>query len=157
MSGKNSQDGLTRTSRYLALVLRHKPQAAGITLDSHGWADVRQLLEGVNRTRHLTMEELEEIVRTDEKGRYAFNEDRTLIRANQGHSVPVDVELEELYVHLSAEPETARKVGLRHGRVVLYQVRTGDMARDGFRFYRSVNGVWLTHYVPVNYLDRKEG
>ena len=94
MSGKNSQDGLTRTSRYLALVLRHKPQAAGITLDSHGWADVRQLLEGVNRTRHLTMEELEEIVRTDEKGRYAFNEDRTRIRANQGHSVPVDVELE---------------------------------------------------------------
>lgn len=186
MSGKNSQDGLTRTSRYLALVLRHKPQAAGITLDSHGWADVRQLLEGVNRTRHLTMEELEEIVRTDEKGRYAFNEDRTLIRANQGHSVPVDVELEELappevlwhgkgeqstagiersglvsrgrlYVHLSADPETARKVGLRHGRVVLYQVRTGDMARDGFRFYQSVNGVWLTHYVPVNYLDRKEG
>ena len=62
-----------------------------------------------------------------------------------------------LYVHLSADPETARKVGLRHGRVVLYQVRTGDMARDGFRFYRSVNGVWLTHYVPVNYLDRKEG
>ncbi len=171
------------TSKFIALILRHKPEAIGIRLDEHGWADVGELLEGVSRTHPLTMEELEEIVRTDEKQRYSFNGDRTLIRANQGHSVPVDVELEavtppellyhgtgekyvasieaqglipksRLYVHLSGDYETAFKVGARHGKPRIYQVASGRMAADGFAFYRSVNGVWLTKEVPPEYLTR---
>ena len=170
------------TSKFISLILRHHPEAIGIELDEHGWANVAELIEGVSRTRPLNMEELERIVAEDEKQRYSFNEDKTLIRANQGHSIPVDVELEEvvppevlyhgtgekftasidvqglipksrLYVHLSGDPETARKVGQRHGRPVIYLVRSGEMYRDGFRFYRSVNGVWLTKGVPAEYLD----
>lgn len=173
------------TSKYIALILRHKPEIVGITLDEHGWAKVDELLKGINRTQPLTMEELEEIVRTDDKQRYSFNEDRTLIRANQGHSIPVDVELEELvppevlyhgtgakyaasidrqglipksrlYVHLSADRETAVKVGKRHGSPVVYEVAAGLMHRDGHSFYRSVNGVWLTGNVPPGYLVREE-
>ena len=90
------QDGaLLRASRFLSLVLRHKPEAAGITLDSHGWAEVDALLAGMAPRHTLTMAQLEEIVRTDDKQRYAFNDSKTKIRANQGHSVPVDVELTE--------------------------------------------------------------
>ena len=82
------------TSKFISLILRHKPEVIGITLDEHGWANVVELLAGINRTRPLDMAGLEEIVRTDEKQRYAFNADKTKIRANQGHSVPVDVELQ---------------------------------------------------------------
>ena len=171
----------TRTSKLISLVLRHKPEVIGITLDEHGWANVADLIAGVNKIRPLTMELLEEIVRTDEKQRFSFNEDKTRIRANQGHSIPVDVELEELeppeylwhgtgekyresieqngliaktrlYVHLSADEDMAVKVGARHGRPIVFQVATGQMYRDGYRFFRSVNGVWLTKYVPAVYL-----
>jgi putative RNA 2'-phosphotransferase len=85
-----------KMSVFLSLVLRHQPDAAGITLDEHGWADVEELIEGFQKTgRPLDLEMLKEIVRTDEKGRYRMSEDGTLIRANQGHSIPVDVELKE--------------------------------------------------------------
>lgn len=174
---------LTRTSKYLSLILRHKPETAGIELDEHGWANVDELIAGVSRTHPLNRETLEEIVRTDEKGRYSFNEDRTLIRANQGHSIPVDVELpietppetlyhgtgakytdsidaqgllpkSRLYVHLSPDAQTAKKVGARHGSPVIYRVASGRMANDGITFYRSVNGVWLVKAVPARYLER---
>ena len=173
---------LTSTSRFISLILRHKPETIGISLDEHGWADVKELIEGVNKTYPLDMDTLEEIVRTDEKQRYSFNEDKTLIRANQGHSIPVDVELQEaeppeilyhgtgekytasidvqglipksrLYVHLSKDTDTAEKVGMRHGKPVIYIVHAGDMYRDGYKFYLSVNGVWLTKEVPVRYLE----
>ncbi len=171
------------TSKYISLILRHQPEVIGITLDEHGWADVNQLIEGVNKTHPLTRELLEEIVRTDEKQRYSFNEDHTKIRANQGHSIPVDVELKEaeppeelyhgtgekytgsiekqglipksrLYVHLSKDTETAVKVGQRHGKPVVYTVMAGEMYRDGYRFFLSANGVWLTKEVPVRYLHK---
>ena len=164
---------LTQTSRYISLILRHKPETIGITLDEHGWANVDELIAGVNKTHPLTMELLKEIVRSDEKQRYSFNEDETLIRANQGHSVPVDVELPELeppeflyhgtgqkyvasidrqglvsksrlYVHLSIDKETAVKVGRRHGVPVVYTIQAATMFRDRYLFCRSVNGVWLT-------------
>ena len=86
---------LKETSKYMSLILRHKPDAIGITLDEHGWANVDELIAGIARDNEFNMEILEEIVRTDEKQRYSFNEDKTLIRANQGHSIPVDVELEK--------------------------------------------------------------
>lgn len=173
---------LLNTSRYISLILRHKPEVIGIELDAHGWANVTQLIAGVNRTHPLTIELLEQIVANDNKGRFAFNEDKTCIRANQGHSIPVDVELTQteppeilyhgtgekyvesihaqgllsksrLYVHLSADIETAKKVGARHGKPVIYQVNTAQMKMDGFIFYRSVNGVWLTKTVPTKYLE----
>ena len=175
---------LTRTSRYISLILRHKPETIGITLDEHGWADVDELIAGVSRTHPLTMKLLEEIVRTDEKQRYSFNGDKTLIRANQGHSIPVDVELPKLeppailyhgtgqkyvpsidhqgllpksrlYVHLSADKDTAVKVGRRHGPPIVYTVQAGKMFEDGYLFYRSVNGVWLTKEVPIEYLAQQ--
>lgn len=177
---------LDTASKFLSLILRHKPEVIGITLDEHGWADVEELIEGIRGTRAFDREMLEEIVRTDEKQRYSFNEDRTLIRANQGHSIPVDVELpvvtppaylyhgtcqkyvasideagllpqSRLYVHLSGDRDTAVKVGRRHGKPVVYRVKSGQMQADGYVFYRSVNGVWLTKQVPAAYLEKEEG
>ena len=85
-----------KLSVFISLVLRHEPDAAGITLDEHGWANVEDLLVGINNSgRKIDMETLEEIVKIDSKQRYSFNQDKTLIRANQGHSIPVDVELKE--------------------------------------------------------------
>ena len=175
---------LKDTSKYISLILRHKPETIGITLDEHGWANVDELIAGISKTQDFNMEMLEEIVRTDEKQRYSFNEDKTLIRANQGHSIPVDVELEKkkpprylyhgtgekyresidnqglipksrLYVHLSPDIETAIKVGSRHGKPVVYRVWAGSMHDAGFDFYKSVNGVWLTSKVPTQYIKRE--
>lgn len=174
---------LTATSRFISLILRHQPEVIGITLDEHGWADVEALIAGVSKTRPLTMAMLEEIVRTDAKQRYSFNEDKTRIRANQGHSVPVDVELKEaappgvlyhgtgrkfsaaidaqglipknrLYVHLSPDKDTAKNVGSRHGSPVIYEVDAPKMVQHGYRFFLSVNGVWLTKRVPPEYLRK---
>ena len=175
---------INETSKFISLILRHKPEAIGISLDEHGWADVDELIAGISRTHELNKDILEEIVRTDDKQRYSFNEDKTLIRANQGHSIPVDVELDEvkppeelwhgtgekyvlsidrqgllpksrLYVHLSKDEETAVKVGKRHGKTILYIVKAGKMYRDGYKFYLSKNGVWLTKGVPVKYLTKQ--
>ena len=176
--------GLKETSKYMSLILRHKPETIGITLDEHGWADVDELIDGISRTQDFNIDILEEIVRTDEKQRYSFNDDKTKIRANQGHSIEVDVELEEkeppeilwhgtgekfatsidniglipksrLYVHLSKDEETATIVGRRHGKPVLYMVNTREMYKDGFKFFLSKNGVWLTKEVPVRYLEKQ--
>ncbi|WP_029232628.1 RNA 2'-phosphotransferase [Butyrivibrio sp. VCB2006] len=175
--------GLTEISKYIALILRHKPEAIGITLDEHGWANVDELIVGISKDHDFNMEMLEEIVRTDNKQRYSFNEDKTLIRANQGHSIPVDVELEKatppdilyhgsavkfeesidreglipksrLYVHLSKDYDTAVTVGSRHGKPVIYKVKAGEMTKDGYEFFLSANKVWLTKSVPVKYLEK---
>jgi putative RNA 2'-phosphotransferase len=169
------------TSKFISLILRHKPETIGISLDEHGWANVDELIDGVNKTHPMDMNLLEKIVAEDEKQRYSFNEDKTLIRANQGHSIPVDVELAKktppdilwhgtgekyvasinsmglipksrLYVHLSSDYDTAIKVGSRHGKPYVYQVDAKKMSDDGFDFFISVNGVWLTKTVPVEYL-----
>ncbi|MCH5267084.1 MAG: RNA 2'-phosphotransferase [Lachnospiraceae bacterium] len=174
--------GLKETSKFLSLILRHKPEVIGISLDEHGWANVDEVIKGINKTKEFNMDILEEIVRTDNKQRYSFNEDKTLIRANQGHSIPVDVELDvveppeylwhgtgekyvssineqgllpksRLYVHISGDRETAYDVGRRHGKAVIYKVLSGKMQKDGYIFYRSKNGVWLTKNVPVEYLE----
>lgn len=176
---------LTEVSRYMSLILRHKPETIGISLDEHGWANVEELIAGIAKNNDFNMDILEEIVRTDEKQRYSFNEDKTLIRANQGHSIPVDVDLEEqepskilwhgtgekyvesidreglipksrLYVHLSKDEETAVKVGSRHGKPVLYHILAKQMHDDGYKFYLSANGVWLTKEVPYQYLKKLE-
>ena len=164
------------------MILRHKPESIGVTLDERGWADVKELITGISKKYPFDMKILEEIVRTDDKQRYSFNEDKTLIRANQGHSIPVDVELEivdppeflwhgtgekytdsieriglipknRLYVHLSVDEETAINVGKRHGKPFIYRVRSGEMIKRGYVFYRSKNGIWLTKTVPIEFLD----
>ena len=173
---------LIKTGRYISYLLRHHPEEAGLTLDEHGWADVDELINAVAGTyAGFSRTELDEIVATNNKKRYSYSEDGKRIRANQGHSIQVDVELEEktpppvlwhgtadrfvksiqaqglvsgsrLYVHLSADTDTARVVGRRHGKPVIFCVDCKRMAEDGYKFYLSVNGVWLTKEVPARYL-----
>ncbi|MCI9196154.1 MAG: RNA 2'-phosphotransferase [Angelakisella sp.] len=172
--------------RFLSLVLRHQPEAAFLALDRHGWADVDALLAGCARAgKPMTRQDLERIVRENSKQRYRFNDDKTRIRANQGHSVPVELELREaapppvLYhgtalrflesirkngitrqsrqqVHLSATLETAWQVGARHGVPVVLPVDTAAMAADGHAFWLSDNGVWLCREVPWRYIIEGE-
>ena len=181
---KKTDDQLTKTSRYLCYLLRHNPAAAGITLDSHGYADVQELINEVSKTRPFDRKTLEQIVATDEKGRYAFSDDKKKIRCVQGHSIPVDLELEEKeppailyhgtctrftesietfglrsqtrqYIHLSTDYETAVNVGTRHGEPVVYAVDAAAMYKDGYCFYLSANKIWLCkHIIPSLYLTR---
>lgn len=172
----------TNISRYIALLLRHHPEKAGLCLDEHGWVEVEALIQGVRRRYpEFNRAVLDEIVARDSKQRYTYNQDKTCIRANQGHSIPVDVELKQalpptilyhgtgekyvesiqkvglipksrLYVHLSTDIQTAIQVGKRHGQPVVYQIDTQQMIHDGFIFYISANHIWLTKAVPVQYL-----
>ena len=175
----------TNLSKFLSMILRHKPEVIKIKLDERGWANVDELIRKMSKEKHITKDILEYIVEHDDKQRYSFNDDKTLIRANQGHSIKVDVELEEkeppdilyhgtatkfvegiekeglkhqnrLYVHLSKDIDTATKVGLRHGELVIYEVKAKEMFNDGFKFFISANGVWLTDHVPVKYLRRNK-
>ncbi|MGY1837337.1 RNA 2'-phosphotransferase [Blastococcus sp. SYSU DS0510] len=168
---------VVRTSKRLSFLLRHRPDAAGLTLDAAGWADVDRLLAALGISR----EELEHVVAANDKRRFAFDDTGTRIRASQGHSVPVELGYlpepppEELFhgtverflpailaeglrpgrrhaVHLSADVATARAVGGRRGRAVVLRVDAAGMAADGFAFRRSANGVWLVDDVPQRYL-----
>lgn len=174
---------LIKTSRFISLILRHKPETIEITLDEHGWANVEELIVGVNKKYPIDMQILEKIVNDDDKNRYSFNGDKTMIRANQGHSIPVDVELKKLnppdilyhgtgekyvesierqglirknrlYVHLSNDIEIAKKVGKRHGKPVIYEIDCKKMIEDGIEFFKSENNVWLVESVPVKYLKK---
>lgn len=170
-------------SKFLSLILRHSPETIGLRLDENGWTDVATLLQKLNEHGHaVTREELETVVADNDKQRFAFNEDHSRIRASQGHSVQVQLELapqeppELLYhgtvdkfmqsiqeqgllkmsrqhVHLSRDKETAQKVGSRRGTPVILNIRSGEMHRDGILFYLSENGVWLTDNVPVQYIE----
>ncbi|HSU68802.1 MAG TPA: RNA 2'-phosphotransferase [Tepidisphaeraceae bacterium] len=169
-------------SKVLSLVLRHKPEEVGITLDAAGWVGVDTLLAATAAHGvRISGEELDQVVAKSDKQRFAFSEDRTRIRANQGHSVEVELGYEPAdppetlyhgtaekfldsirrqgllkrarhHVHLSPTRETASAVGSRHGKLVLLTVRSGAMHRDGHAFYKTPNDVWLTDRVPVEYL-----
>src|SRR5688572_30955826 len=173
----------TRISKFLSLVLRHEPERIGLMLREAGWVRVSDLLEAVNAHGvSLTREELEHVVATNEKKRFAFSEDGQMIRASQGHSVEVDLQYapqippEFLYhgtatrfldkirrdglqrmerhdVHLSAETKMTLQVGGRHGKPMLLTIRAGEMHRDGFTFRCSANGVWLIEQIPPKYID----
>jgi putative RNA 2'-phosphotransferase len=172
-----------RISKFLSLVLRHSPETIGISLDGNGWVVVEELIARCGAKGYLfSREELEEVVALNDKQRFAFNADKTAIRANQGHSVEVELELaaaqppELLYhgtverflqnirveglkkmqrhhVHLSADLSTAEKVGSRRGAAIILVIRSGEMSRDGYEFFLSGNGVWLTDAVPVKYIN----
>lgn len=170
--------------KVISYILRHHPEKFDVKLDQNGWANVEQLLQKMNAYDYsINFETLERIVTENNKQRYTFNDDKTKIRANQGHSILVDVELKErvpqdvlyhgtaeknlvsimrnglikknrLYVHLSKDYETAIQVGKRHGKPVVLEIDTKKMVKDGYKFYLSENGVWLTDKVPASYLKR---
>lgn len=170
-------------SKFLSYVLRHNPDKLGITIDGNGWTSVEMLLQKINTGEYsLSMEELEEVVATNTKKRFSFNEDKTQIRANQGHSIKVDLALQPkqpptyLYhgtvekfmqsirekgllkgsrhhVHLSADKETATNVGSRRGKPIILTIKSGDMHAQNHTFYQSENGVWLTETVPTEYIE----
>ncbi|MEM8715566.1 MAG: RNA 2'-phosphotransferase [Cyanobacteria bacterium P01_A01_bin.3] len=174
---------LVSTSKLLSLVLRHCPEAIGLTLDEQGWANVDDLLEKAReRNQPITRELLLEVVQQNDKQRFALSKDGTRIRANQGHSVSVNLGLEPreppavLYhgtatrflesifaqglrpqnrhhVHLSSDRSTALRVGQRHGQPVILDVDAAAMRRDGQLFYCSENGVWLCDRVPPRFLS----
>ncbi len=175
---------LVRTSKYLSKHLRHQPERLGLELMPGGWVSVDALLAACARNGFpISRAELEEMVARNDKQRFSFDPTGELIRANQGHSVNVDLELERLtppavlyhgtgersaeviareglrrmgrhHVHLSEDVATARKVGARHGRPVVFTVDAAAMHRNGLPFYRSSNGVWLVERVPPEYLRR---
>ena len=166
-----------RLSKLLSLVLRHKPEEIGIIVDNQGWTNVNELLKKV---KGLTREELNKVVEENNKQRFSFSKDGTKIRANQGHSLQVDLELDpiippdilyhgtaekyisaikkvglqkrnRLYVHLSDNIETAKSVGARHGKPLVISISSLRMYNDELVFYRSENGVWLTDNVDPKY------
>ena len=174
---------LNKISRKLSLVLRHQPESIGLTLDEHGWVDVDGLLQCLsNGGMSVTKPTLQEVVESNDKQRFRFSDDGSRIRANQGHSLSVDLEMKEQtppdilfhgtasrflesiteeglqkrnrqHVHLSLDRETATKVGSRHGRPVILEVDARKMHQDGYLFYQSDNGVWLTDSVSRVYLN----
>jgi putative RNA 2'-phosphotransferase len=170
------------TSKFLSLILRHKPETIGIQLDENGWANVDELISKINANgKELDFESLENIVLTNDKQRFSFNDDLTMIRANQGHSIEVDLALEpalppeKLYhgtvakfleaikenglqkmsrqhVHLSHDISTAQKVGSRRGKPVILTILANEMKEEGFTFFLSENGVWLCDHVPSKFI-----
>lgn len=166
-----------KTSKFLSLVLRHKPDTIGLALDKNGWANTKELLEKVNGYDiNLTLDELKTVVENSDKKRFQFSADLSKIRANQGHSIEVDLELTERvppeilfhgtaepnlksikekgllkgerhHVHLSLEKETAQEVGQRYGKPIILTINAGEMHRQGHKFYQSQNGVWLVDTV----------
>lgn len=173
---------LESLSKFLSLVLRHKPEEIGLTLDAEGWADIDHLVRLANANgTALTQDIVLEIAVTSDKQRFAISLDNKRIRANQGHSVAVNLKLvphqppPELFhgtatrfaqsirtnglvagsrqhVHLSLDTDTATMVGTRHGKPLVLVVRALEMHRNGFEFYLADNGVWLTSNVPPGYL-----
>jgi putative RNA 2'-phosphotransferase len=180
-------DRVVRTSKFLSLVLRHRPEKIGISLDDEGWVSVAELLRALAAHGFpLTAAELEEVVRTNDKQRFSFSPDGLLIRASQGHSVRVELGYEPApppavlyhgtasrflpsirreglikgrrhHVHLSDNRETAHAVGRRYGVPAVLTVASGLMHTEGHPFFRSANGVWLTAHVPARYLTFPTG
>lgn len=174
----------TRISKFLSLVLRHKPETIGIRLDANGWTDVDELIQRSNKYGvQYNLEVLKHIVETNNKKRFAFDSTMEKIRASQGHSIKVELGYknqqppEFLYhgtaqksvesilkdglqkrsrqhIHLSRDLETAINVGQRHGKPYVFKVLADQMFQDGLEFYLSENGVWLTDRVPAKYLEK---
>jgi len=182
LAGPEMANEIESTSKFLSFVLRHQPHAIGLKLDGEGWADVQDLIVlSKSDGRNLTLELIEEVVATSDKKRFAFSNDRTKIRASQGHSVSIELGLKPIeppdvlyhgtatrfldsikekglisgsrrHVHLSAELATAVDVGRRHGKPTVLTIKSFEMHRTGHEFFLSDNGVWLTLSVPVEVL-----
>ena len=175
---------LKKLSKFLSLVLRHRPEVIDIELTSQGWANTKELIEKCQaQGRKIDFETLKQVVAQNDKKRFAFNDDYSQIRASQGHSIPIDLGYthqeppEVLYhgtatrflgsiyaqglikgkrhhVHLSTNRDTALKVGQRHGKPVILEIAAQKMVNAGHTFYLSENGVWLTEQVPPEFLSQ---
>lgn len=169
-------------SKFLSLVLRHQPEKIGLSLDENGWADVAELLRLSTKANiKFTIEDLINVVNENDKQRFVFSEGNTKIRANQGHSINIDLALDAIippkilyhgtalvnlpsilkegikkqnrqHVHLSEDIDTATKVGSRHGKPVVLSVNAAQMHHEGVHFYKSENNVWLTDFVDAKYI-----
>jgi putative RNA 2'-phosphotransferase len=174
---------LVKISKYLSKHLRHSPERIGLKLTEGGWVVVEELLAACRKHEFkISLEELNEVVANNDKKRFSFDATGTLIRANQGHSVEVDLQLEAVappdvlyhgtgersvaailttglekmsrhHVHLSKDIGTAKAVGMRHGRPAIFTIDTKAMSEAGYPFYCSDNGVWLVDRVPPEYLQ----
>ncbi|MEK6478273.1 RNA 2'-phosphotransferase [Catalinimonas sp. 4WD22] len=174
-----------KLSKFLSLILRHQPETIDLSLDEGGWADVEELIQKSRlKQLELDFDKLSYIVENNDKQRFSFSPDHKKIRANQGHSLAVDLGLvaqeppnllfhgtatrnlnsirqkglikgARHHVHLSTDQETAIKVGMRYGKPVVLKIHAGQMYGEGFEFYRSENGVWLTDSVPTQYVEFK--
>ena len=174
---------LIKISKFLSKHLRHQPDAIGIKLAAGGWVAVDELLRACAKNKFfITREELEIVVANNDKQRFSFDSTGNLIRANQGHSVEINLQLEPVippnvlyhgtgkksvdaimktgiskmsrhHVHLSSNIDTAKSVGMRHGKPVIFTINTQQMLEDGYIFYCSANGVWLVDHVPHQYLQ----
>lgn len=169
-----------KLSRLLSKVLRHKPESLALKLDKQGWTSVEILLE---KLKDVDMEQLQDVVATNNKKRFEFSEDGTKIRASQGHSINIELGYKAVtppdtllhgtatkflpsilvfglnkgkrhHVHLSKDTGTASSVGLRHGKLVILQIDSAAMHKAGYKFYVSKNGVWLTDEVPTRYITQ---
>lgn len=177
-----NQNELTDLSKLLSFVLRHNPQHAKVEPDNAGWVSIEELIAGLNsRGKNITRDQIETVVAESDKQRFSISEDGLNIRCNQGHSIYVELGYEPKvppeilfhgtatrfvdsikssglkreqrhHVHLSADAATAEKVGVRHGKLALLQVRAGEMHGRGFEFFLSDNGVWLTQRVPPEFI-----
>ncbi|MEQ9264711.1 MAG: RNA 2'-phosphotransferase [Balneolaceae bacterium] len=175
-----------KVSRFLSLILRHKPDTIGITLDEYGWVSTNELLEKINETEfELSFEDLKLLVELNDKQRFTFSSDKSKIRANQGHSLSVNLELLEkqapaiLYhgttqrnipsileqgllkqqrhhVHLSSDPLVAEAVGRRYGKPIVLKINAAAMVDQGVKFYLSENNVWLTDYIHPDFIEITE-
>jgi putative RNA 2'-phosphotransferase len=182
LPSKMNERQTIKISKFLSLVLRHDPHSIGLELDENGWVGVLSLISKVGpKFPGFNMAMLEEVVANNNKKRFAFNEDKTKIRANQGHSIQVDLDYEPVlppeilyhgtvgrysniiakegikkmsrhHVHMSKDLQTAVVVGTRRGEAVILKVKAGEMHRAGFEFFVSPNGVWLTDFVPPAYI-----
>jgi len=168
---------LIRIGRYITLLLRHKPEKENLDIDNNGWVEVKQLINRLN----ISKSDLDIIVSENNKKRFSYSQYDKKIRCNQGHSIDVDVNLEEtkppnilyhgtayknvesifkdgidkrqrLHVHLSSDIETATSVGKRHGEVYIFNIDCKQMYDDGIIFYLSLNDVWLTDYINPKYI-----
>ncbi|CAM1353306.1 putative RNA 2'-phosphotransferase [Tenacibaculum ascidiaceicola] len=181
---KMNEKNTKRISKFLSLILRHQPEKIGLKLDSSGWASIEELLnKSSNNGVTFTKDELEFIVKNNDKQRFSLNENQTKIRANQGHSlknvaivtetktpppflyhgtvakfIPSIKEnglqkMSRQHVHLSSDLETAKKVGSRRGKPIILTVQSGAMYKKGYEFFLSENGVWLTNLVPAEFIE----
>lgn len=180
MSASNSE--LKKTSKFLSYVLRHCPDDIGLTLDRNGWASISELIDKAKPKIDLTAALIKQVVKTSDKQRFKISDDGQRIRANQGHSIKVDLELipgeppavlfhgtatrfldsikkeglkpgQRHHVHLSADATTAKAVGQRYGKPVILKVDSGNMSKQGYVFFLSDNNVWLTEQVPEQFIS----
>jgi putative RNA 2'-phosphotransferase len=164
-------------SKYLSYILRHNPEKANLKLEKDGWVLISDILKNIN----ISMSEIEEIVALDDKQRFSFDSNKTKLRANQGHSVNIDIHFKKeippvvlyhgtskrflssilksgldkrnrQYVHLSPDEKTAYDVGIRHGEPIILKINCNTMVQDGYDFFLSENGVWLTDNIPPKYI-----